>query len=165
MRRRKLARACAVDEEYFYHLLQIHKAVTTFQIFKYSAAIFLLAFCPLNTGCSPQIAPVNSAKSLVSQSQPLTQADLRASVLKETQPGGRLDFFTSIKGHEYDGAQIKPGVYSTLGHIALYKWGRAVKEMGVENVEDAYAIFSEFKSQPIGQRDKDYIKTGFRKEL
>ena len=135
------------------------------RVYKHLSAACLLASCTLYTGCSRQITPGNSASNLVSQSQPLTQAERRTHILKETQPGGKLDFFTPIKGHEYDGALIKPGVYSTLGHIALYKWGRAVNELGVENLEEAYSLISEFRNQAIGQRDKDYIKTGFNKEL
>ena len=37
--------------------------------------------------------------------------------------------------------------------------------MGFKSLEDAYAVISEFRNQAIGQRDKDYIKTGFNKEL
>ncbi|GAB2869066.1 hypothetical protein GCM10027044_33630 [Hymenobacter ruber] len=101
----------------------------------------------------------------MAQSQHLTQAELRAIILKETQPGGKLDFFTAIKGHEYDGKQIKPGVYATASEFALYQWGRSVNELGVTSVEDAYSIFSEFKGKPASAKAKATIELGFNKKL
>ncbi|WP_126546930.1 hypothetical protein [Hymenobacter amundsenii] len=118
----------------------------------------------LTNGCARGVNPSNSSAPSPSAVRPTNSDDLRAFIIKGSQPGGKLDFFTPIKGHEYDGAQIKPGVYSTLGHIALYKWGRAVNELGVKNVEEAYSIISELRNQAVGQRDKDYIKEGFNKE-
>ena len=93
-----------------------------------------------------------------------SKKELKSYILTETKEGGELDFFTEIKGKEYDGVQIKPGVFTTKQSIALYKWGRACFEIGVNTVEDVYEIYSEFKQKEINQRDKEYIKTGFDKE-
>lgn len=95
----------------------------------------------------------------------LSQTELKQFILQESKEGKQYDFFTPIKGHELDGIQIKPGVFSSLISIALYKWGRANYELGVNKVEDAYVIFSEFKGEALTQREKDYIKMGFNKEL
>ena len=89
---------------------------------------------------------------------------IRAYVLTETREGGKLDFFTEIKGKEFDGVQIKPGVFSTKQSVALYKWGRACFDLGVNTVEDCYEIYSEFKQKELNQRDKEYIKMGFYKQ-
>lgn len=95
----------------------------------------------------------------------LTSASqIKTYILIETKKGGKLDYFTKIKGKEFDGVQIKPGVFTTKGSIALYKWGRACFSMGVNTVEDAYEIFSEFKQKEITRRDKGYIQMGFNKE-
>ncbi|MBO2007648.1 hypothetical protein [Hymenobacter negativus] len=94
-----------------------------------------------------------------------SQNELKALVLQETKEGGKLDFFTPIKGHEYDGMQIKPGIISTMIGIALYKWGRANFDLGISTLDDAVAVFSEFKGRELNQREKDYIKMGFTKEL
>lgn len=93
-----------------------------------------------------------------------SKEELKNYILAETAEGGQLDFFTEIKGHEYDGIQIKPGLFTTKQSVALYKWGRACFEIGVNTVEDAYEIFSEFKGKPVNSRDKEYIKMGFNKE-
>ena len=90
--------------------------------------------------------------------------EIKNYILSETREGGKLDFFTEIKGKEYDGVQIKPGLFTTKKSIALYKWGRACFEIGVNTVEDAYDIFSEFKGKPVNLRIKEYIKMGFNKE-
>jgi hypothetical protein len=95
----------------------------------------------------------------------LSKQDLRKIILTESKEGGNLDFFTEIKGHEYDGVQIKPGLFTTKLSIALYKWGRANFELGVNTVEDALQFWEEFKGRAANEREKDYITKGFNKEL
>lgn len=90
--------------------------------------------------------------------------EIKSFILAETKQGGMLDFFTEIKGEEYDGVQIKQGVFTTKQSVALYKWGRACFDIGVNTVEDAYDIFSEHQDKPVSTRDKEYIKAGFYKE-
>lgn len=93
-----------------------------------------------------------------------SKKELEAFVLNETKEGGKLDFFTEIKGKEYDGVQIKQGVFTTKESIALYKWGRANFDIGVNTIEDAYSIFSKFKSRKLNEKERTYIKMGFKKE-
>ena len=95
----------------------------------------------------------------------LSKNQIKALVLEESKEGGSFDFFTEIKGKEYKAIQVKPGVFSTNSGIALYKWGRACFEVGVNTVEDAYAIFAKFKGRALNTREKAYIKLGFYKEL
>lgn len=94
-----------------------------------------------------------------------SKKELRDYIIEQTKEGGKLDFFTPIKGHEYDGVEIKPKVYTTKRGIALMKWGSLTRGMGVEILEDAYSIFSEFKKREINSQEKEYIKLGFNKEL
>jgi hypothetical protein len=93
-----------------------------------------------------------------------SKAELKSYIVFETKEGGELDFFTEIKGSEYDGVQIRPGVFTTKQSIAFYKWGRACFEIGVNTIEDAYEIFSEFIGKQVNERDKEYIRMGFYKE-
>lgn len=90
--------------------------------------------------------------------------EIKSFILAETKEGGQLDFFTEIKGKEYDGVQIKQGVFTTKQSVALYQWGRACFDIGVNTLEDAYDIFAEHQGKPINERDKEYIKAGFYKE-
>ena len=95
----------------------------------------------------------------------LSKEETKNIIFTESKVGGKLDFFTEIQGHEYDGLQIKPGVFATKLSIALYKWGRANFDLGVNTVEDALAYWAEFKGREANQREKDYIKMGFNKQL
>jgi hypothetical protein len=95
----------------------------------------------------------------------LSKDELRKIVLMESKENGKLDFFTEIKEHEYDGVQIKPGLITTKLGIALYKWGRANFDLGVNTVEDALEFWAEYKGRQANQREKDYITMGFNKEL
>lgn len=93
-----------------------------------------------------------------------SKKEIKIFILAETKQGGKLDFYTEIKGKEYDGVQIKQGVFTTKQSVALYKWGRACFDIGVNTVEDAYDIFAEHQGKPVNERDKEYIKAGFYKE-
>lgn len=93
------------------------------------------------------------------------KALLRKIIIDESKVGGKLDFFTEIKGHEMDGIQVKKGIFSTKQNIAIYKWGRANFEMGVNTFDDAIEIWGEIKGRKANQREIDYIKMGFNKEL
>jgi acyl-CoA-binding protein len=95
----------------------------------------------------------------------LSKDEIKMVVLEQSKPGGRLDFFTEIKGREMEGIQIKPGLFDTRIGIALYNWGRANFDLGVNTIEDALAIWAELKGRPANQREKDYIKLGFDKDL
>jgi hypothetical protein len=94
-----------------------------------------------------------------------SKQELKKHILAESKEGGKLDYFTEIKGKENDGIQVKPGVFSTYMGIALYKWGRACFDIGLNTVEDAYEIFAENKQRELNQREREYIKLGFNKEL
>ncbi|WDF45188.1 hypothetical protein PQ459_09785 [Chryseobacterium sp. KACC 21268] len=93
------------------------------------------------------------------------KALLRKTIIDESKVGGKLDFFTEIKGQEMDGIQVKKGIFSTKQNIAIYKWGRANFEMGVNTFDDAIEIWGEIKGRKANQREIDYIKMGFNKEL
>jgi hypothetical protein len=95
----------------------------------------------------------------------LSSAEIKEIMLTETAPGGEFDYFTAIKGKEMNGVQIKPGVYSTEISVALYRWGRAAFELGVNTTADALSIFAEFRGRPLNKHEEEYIKMGFNKEL
>ena len=94
-----------------------------------------------------------------------TRDQLHTIILGQTREGGKLDFFTPIKGHEMEGIQVKPGLIDTRIGIALYQWGRACFDLGVVDVDEADAIFADFKGRPLNIREKSYIKLGFEKGL
>lgn len=94
-----------------------------------------------------------------------SQNDMKNFVIVESKNGGKIDFFTVIKGKENEGIQIKPGVYDTKLGLALYKWGHACFDIGINKIEDVFNIFTEVKGLPITKKEKEYIKMGFNKEL
>lgn len=95
----------------------------------------------------------------------LPQKDVRTLILSQTQENGKLDFFTPIKGKEYNSVQVKPGVYTSLISMALYMWGKACFELGVNTIDDAFDIFSEYKNRELNPMEKEMIKAGFDKKL
>jgi hypothetical protein len=105
------------------------------------------------------------ADSTAPATKMLSKDELRAKILAETKEGGKLDFFTPIKGKEMEGIQVKPGIFDTRIGIALYNWGKANYNLGVGTVDEALAIFAEFRGRPVKFRETEYIKLGFEKGL
>lgn len=95
----------------------------------------------------------------------LSQAEIKSFILAETKQGGKLDFFTEIKDKEYNASQVKPGLYMTNIEMALYKWGLANFQLGVESEKTALKIFEEFKGKELNIREKDLIPMGYRNDL
>ncbi|WP_432670064.1 hypothetical protein [Flavobacterium sp. SM2513] len=95
----------------------------------------------------------------------LSQTEIKTFILTETKQGGKLDFFTEIKGKEYNASQVKPGLFMTNIEMALYKWGKANFDLGIENIESALKIFEEFRGKELNIREKDLIPMGFRNDL
>ena len=93
------------------------------------------------------------------------QVELKKMILEQTLEGGKYDFFTPIKGKEYEGSQIKPNVYATKQEVALIKWGRVNYDLGIKKLEDVYSIFSEYKGREINEMEKAYIKIGYNREI
>lgn len=91
--------------------------------------------------------------------------EIKTLIIKETQTNGKLDFFTHIKGKEYDGYQIKPGLYASYREMALYNWAKSVKDLGIEDLEELYKLYKEARKKEINPMEKSLLKMGFNKEL
>ena len=103
-------------------------------------------------------------KNKASKFRFISKKETEEYVLSETKEGGKLDFFTEVKDKKYDGVQIKPGLFTTYQSIALYKWGRACFDLGVETIEDAYDLYIMIKGESLSEKEELYIKMGFNNE-
>lgn len=90
----------------------------------------------------------------------LSQVDLAKMIIKDSQKGGKLDVFTEIEGHEFDGIKLDD-VYVTFQSASLYKWGLAVHIAGVASEDKAIKIFEKFKGRKLKDGERFYIKKGY----
>jgi len=86
---------------------------------------------------------------------------LKDQVIDQTKEGGKLDFFTPIKGKEYEAVEVNGKITTQLG-VALYAWGAAVKDLGIKTEAEALLIFETFKGRKLNIREETYIKLGFQ---
>ena len=90
---------------------------------------------------------------------------IKSEIIKETQTNGKLDFFTPIQGKENNGYQVKPGLYASYREMALYNWAKSVKDLGIENLEELYKLYSEVRKKEVTKMEKELLKMGFNKDL
>jgi hypothetical protein len=74
-----------------------------------------------------------------------------------------LDYFTKIKGKENVEIEIVSGVYETNLNFALYKWGRATKDLGIETADFSLIIWQELVHRNPTTQEIDMIRSGFNK--
>jgi len=91
----------------------------------------------------------------------LTYAQIHDQVISGSKEGGKLDFFTAIKGREYEEGNLKPGIIASNISVALYEWGKANAALGVKSAQDALAYFAEANGRPVSDREIQYITLGF----
>jgi hypothetical protein len=91
----------------------------------------------------------------------LTYAQIHQQIISGSKEGGKLDFFTPIKGREYDEKQLKPDMIVTTISAALYEWGKANAALGVKSIQDALAYFSEVNARSLSNREIEFITMGF----
>ena len=90
---------------------------------------------------------------------------LKNLILNESKTGGRLDFFTPIKGHEMEGIEVKPGLITSRVSLSLYQWGKASHDLGIPTVEEVLGLWTKLKDKNPDEREKVYITSGFNKEF
>lgn len=93
-----------------------------------------------------------------------SQLEIKNFILRESQPEGKLDLFTPIKDRENDGIQIRPGLFTTEKHAALYKWGRACYDIGVNSAESTVKIYEELTGTSTDQEEKKSIISGYNRD-
>ena len=94
--------------------------------------------------------------------------EVRSKILNESKDGGSLDFWTPIKGHEYDGEMLQKGadakenIYATKKEIAVIKWAIILTKQGIKK-NDLISIYEELKGRKIREDDITLIDIGIKK--
>lgn len=123
-----------------------------------------LLFLLLSCAASKQTKQDSPTPKPPKTQQP-TKVDLHQQIIQESKPGGGLDYFTSIKGHESESVEVKDGVFSTRLGLALYDWGKATYGLGVKSSAEAMQIWEAFKGRAANTLEKEQIALGFRRGM
>jgi hypothetical protein len=110
----------------------------------------------------PKPSPTPTPPTTQQPAKP-TKADLHRQIIEDSKPGGGLDFFTPIQGHESEEVEVKPGVMSTRLGVALYHWGKSCASLGVKSATEALEIWAAFKGRAANAQEKEQIALGFRR--
>ena len=95
--------------------------------------------------------------------------DYRTKILTASKDGGKLDFWTPIKGHEFDGEVIEKGetpdknVIATKKEIAIMEWAFTLSKLGITNRADIVSLFEELKGRKVNSEDEYCIDYGIKK--
>ncbi len=89
-------------------------------------------------------------------------------IISDSKNGRSLDFWTPIKGHEYDGSLLfgsaggKDNVYASNKELAVIKWSFALAKRGIGK-DDIIALFGLLKSRKVTADDITLIGLGIKK--
>ncbi|HTK22120.1 MAG TPA: hypothetical protein VL442_21525 [Mucilaginibacter sp.] len=90
---------------------------------------------------------------------------LRSELIKESQKSGKLDYWTPIKGHEFDGEKIEHDFYVSKEDGALIKWAYDLTIKGVKNKADIISLYEELKGRQVNSTELKYIDYAYHKAL
>jgi hypothetical protein len=94
--------------------------------------------------------------------------EIRNKILKESKDGGKLDFWTPIKGHEYDGELLQNGptakdnIYASKREIAVVKWAFSLTKLGIRR-NDLISLYEQLKGRKLRSDDVTLIDIGIKK--
>lgn len=118
-----------------------------------------------NNVLEKEILEIIASEGLLTQEKViLSDAEKKKTlILQQSVENRPLDYFTKIKGKENMEIEIVPGVYETNLNFALYTWGRATKDLGIETVDFSLLIWQELVHRNPTAQEIDMIRSGFNK--
>lgn len=91
--------------------------------------------------------------------------EVRAKLVRESKNNGKLDYWTPIKGHEFEGEKVEHDFYASKEDVAIIKWAYALTTSGLKNKADIISIFEELKGREIQPTELNYIDYGYKKAM
>ena len=88
---------------------------------------------------------------------------VRANLIKESKNNGKLDYWTPIKGHEFDGERVERDFYVSKEDAALIKWTYQLTITGVKNKPDIISLYEELKGRQASSSELNYIDYAYHK--
>lgn len=124
--------------------------------------LFLLLSCHAPKKAK-QDSPTPPKTETTPPKPPAPKVDMRKQIIEDSKPGGGLDFFSPIKGHETEEVEVKDGIWTTRLGLALYDWGKATQSLGIKTAAEALDIWAEFKGRAVNATEKENISLGYRR--
>jgi hypothetical protein len=121
-------------------------------------SIILCALLALSVGAFAQNNKLNDSSITLTK-------EVRAKFVRESKNNGKLDYWTPIKGHEFEGEKIEHDFYASKGDAAIIKWAYAVTSFGLKNKADIISLYEELKGREIQPTELNYIDYGYKKAI
>ncbi len=90
---------------------------------------------------------------------------VRNSLIKASKNHGKLDYWTAIKGHEFEGEKIEQDLYVSRSDAAIIRWSYEVTKSGLKNKADILALYEDLMKRKANDKETGYIDYGFNKAL
>lgn len=90
---------------------------------------------------------------------------MRSNLIKASKNNGKLDYWTRIKGHEFEGEMIEHDFYAAKEDAALIKWAYDLTIAGVKNKTDIISLYEELKGHKANNNELNYIDYAYHKAL
>lgn len=118
----------------------------------------LCAFLALSINASAQNNKSNDTSITLTR-------QVRADIIKESKNNGKLDYWTPIKGHEFDGEKMERDFYVSKEDAALIKWTYQLTITGVKNKPDIISLYEELKGRQASNNELNYIDYAYHRAI
>jgi hypothetical protein len=89
----------------------------------------------------------------------------RSVFIKESKNQGKLDYWSPIKGHEFESQKIERDLYVSKGNAAIIKWAYDLTASGLKDKTDIISLYEDLKKRKISKDELTYIDYGYNKAL
>lgn len=120
--------------------------------------LILCAFLALSIDAFAQSNKLNDSSITLTK-------EVRAKLVRESKNNGKLDYWTPIKGHEFEGEKVEHDFYASKEDVAIIKWAYALTASGLKNKADIISLFEELKGREIQPTELNYIDYGYKKAM
>ena len=91
--------------------------------------------------------------------------ETRSKLLTASKNNGKLDYWTQIKGHEFEGEKMEQDYYVSKEGAAVIKWAHAVTQMGLRDEASIISLYEDLKKRKITNDELTYIHYGHTRGL
>jgi hypothetical protein len=91
--------------------------------------------------------------------------EIKNHFLKESKDHGKFDYWSPIKGHEFEGEKVALDLFVTKEDAAIIKWSFELTTSGLKQETDIISLYEDLKKRKITKTELAFIDYGYNKAL
>lgn len=91
--------------------------------------------------------------------------EMRSKLISASKNNGKLDYWSQIKGHEFEGERIEPDWYVAKEDAAIIRWTYDLTTSGLKDKNAIISLYEDLKRRKVSKNELAYINYGYNKAI